>query len=280
MVATFARTHKVTTVPGFVAALNNRAQSLGHGALPRGELFRRVQRGINNFHADQVAKPKKAITLADLIAFHQHLDHTTFEGARNWCACTFAFFGLLRINEYANGHLKHGHVQATAHGVALTILYSKTSLLPARVDVASRTDQLCPLRALAAYKAFFTAYPALPQKPSDPLFLTRRTPTSYHPMTDAEFIAVVRGLLQLASPNSDTTLYAGHSFRRGGTSALKLAGVDDSVIQRHGRWRSDAYRGYIDVDHNIALRLLATQSIPSTSSTSPQPSTRSSTPRL
>jgi hypothetical protein len=43
---------------------------------------------------------------------------------------------------------------------------------------------------------------------------------------------------------------------------MKLAGVHDSVIQRHGRWRSDAYRNYIDVDHNIALRLIATQSIP------------------
>ena len=81
-------------------------------------------------------------------------------------------------------------------------------------------------------------------------------------MADTEFIAVIRGLLQRAYPGSDAAQYAGHSFRRGGTSALKLAGVSDSIIQQHGRWRSDVFRDYIDVEHNIALRLLATQSLP------------------
>jgi hypothetical protein len=85
-------------------------------------------------------------------------------------------------------------------------------------------------------------------------------------MSDMEFITIVRRLMQRASPGCDPTQYAGHSFRRGGTSALKLAGVADSIIQLHGRWRSDAYRAYIDVDHNIALRLLATQALPSVSS--------------
>jgi hypothetical protein len=96
VVATFARSHKVTTVPGFVAAVAHRACRLKHGELPRHELFRRVMRGIENFHADQVATPKTALTMADLVAFHSLLDHSTFEGARNWCACTLAFFGLLR----------------------------------------------------------------------------------------------------------------------------------------------------------------------------------------
>ena len=265
-VATFARSHKVTTVAGFVAAVANRAHSLGHGELPRHELFRRVMRGIENFHADQVAKPKTAITMADLLAFHTLLDHSTFEGARNWCACTLAFFGLLRINEYTNGHLRHRHVQHTAAGVMLTIAYSKTSLPPARVDVASRTDVLCPSRALSQYLAFFSAYPGLPHNPDDALFITRRIPAGFRPMSDMEFKAIVRSLLQRASPGCDLTQYAGHSFRRGGTSALKLAGVADSIIQLHGRWKFDAYRAYIDVDHSIALRLLATQALPSLSS--------------
>jgi hypothetical protein len=249
-------------VPGFVAAIANRAHSLGHGDLPRHELFRRVMRGIENFHADQVATPKKAITMADLLAFHRFVDHSTFEGARNWCACTLAFFGLLRINEYSNGHLRHRHVQHTAAGVTITIAYSKTSLLPARVDLASRSDVLCPSRALSAYLAFFRAYPGLPHSPDDPLFITRHTSSGFHAMSDQEFKAIVRGLMERVSPGCDSLQYAGHSFRRGGTSALKLAGVADSIIQLHGRWKSDAYRAYIDVDHNIALRLLATQALP------------------
>ena len=93
-------------------------------------------------HADHVATPKTAITMADLLAFHGLLDHSTFEGARNWCACTLAFFGLLRVNEYCNGHLRHEHVQQTGAGVVIVIAYSKTSLPPARVDISSRSDVL------------------------------------------------------------------------------------------------------------------------------------------
>jgi hypothetical protein len=266
VVATFARSHKVTTVPIFVAAVAYRAHSLNHGKLPRHELFRRVKRGIENFHADQVVTPKTAITMSDLLAFHGLLDHSTFEGARDWCACTLAFFGLLRINEYCNGHLRHGHVQHTAAGVMMTIAYSKTSLSPARVDIASRADVLCPSRALSQYLAFFSAYPRLPHSPQDPLFIIRRVPSGFRAMSDVEFIAIVRSLMQRVSPGCDPAQYAGHSFRRGGTSALKLAGVADSSIQLHGRWKSDAYRAYIDVDHSIALRLLATQALPSVSS--------------
>ena len=271
VVTVYARSHKVTTVAGFISAVGYNAATAGHGDLPRGTLFARTMKGINNVHADQVATPKTAITLSDMISFHCHIDHTTFEGARDWCACTFAFFGLLRINEYANGHLQHGHVRHTAAGVKLNIVTSKTSLRPVRIDIAERADVLCPSRALSNYLGFFVRFPALPHELNTPLFITRRKTADFHAMTDIEFTATVRRLIQLTSPGCDASQYAGHSFRRGGTSALKLAGVDDSVVQLHGRWKSDAYRRYIDVEHDIALRLLATQSIPSVNVAPPTP---------
>lgn len=263
VVACYARCHKRTTVDGFVSAVANRAHTLGHGNLPRHEMFRRLRVGIQNFHADQVSQPKRAITMADLRAIHALINHSSFEGARNWCACMLAFFGLLRINEYAAGGLKHRHAQLTPTGVAVTVPFSKTSLQPTRIELASRTDELCPARALSAYLAFFTRHPALPQRPSDSLFISRRTLSEYQDMSDTEFIAIVRDLLQRAHPLFDTTQYAGHSFRRGGTSAMKQWGASDSSIQQHGRWKSDVYRRYIDVDHNLAVRLQATLSLPS-----------------
>ena len=36
-----------------------------------------------------------------------------------------------------------------------------------------------------------------------------------------------------------------HSLRRGGTTALALAGVPEAFIQAHGRWSSLEYRKYI-----------------------------------
>lgn len=38
--------------------------------------------------------------------------------------------------------------------------------------------------------------------------------------------------------------FSGHSFRRGGATALAAAGIEDHIIQRLGRWRSAAYQVY------------------------------------
>ena len=43
---------------------------------------------------------------------------------------------------------------------------------------------------------------------------------------------------------------------------MLLAEVHPSVIQRHGRRRSDSWRRFIDEFQNPAIRLLATSSLP------------------
>ena len=48
-------------------------------------------------------------------------------------------------------------------------------------------------------------------------------------------------------PTLDPSLYAGHSFRRGGASALFSAGVSDSWIQIRNRWKSECFRQYIQL---------------------------------
>jgi hypothetical protein len=75
-------------------------------------------------------------------------------------------------------------------------------------------------------------------------------------MTDADFVQHVRFLLALI--HRDPSTYAGHSFRRGGVTALLQAGVPEAAIATHGRWKSLAYRGYIDTQNNLRSRLAAT----------------------
>jgi hypothetical protein len=267
VVATFASEgHKITTVPGFVAAIAHHALSRHLGPLPRGYQYDQMMAGLRNYFGNQnVATPKAALTMSDLLAFLPFFDRSTFEGARDWCACILAFFGLLRVNEYMGSGLRMKDVSQHSWGISLHITYSKTSLIPARVDIASRADELCPSRALAGYLWFFANYTALPSRPTDPLFITHLPHARFAPMTDTEFIARIRDVIRTARPDYDVSHYAGHSFRRGGTSALKLAGVSDSIIQQHGRWKSDAYRAYIDSSNNIAVRLLATQALSASS---------------
>jgi hypothetical protein len=76
-------------------------------------------------------------------------------------------------------------------------------------------------------------------------------------MSDTQFLRRVRSLV-CSTLHGDPDKYAGHSFRRGGTTALLQAGVPEATIATHGRWKSLAYRGYLDVQHNLRLRLAAT----------------------
>lgn len=281
-IAVYADSHKVTTVPLFVSALADYTRRTFGTDLPRGTLYEQVIRGLTNYYGDtNVSAPKSALTTADLRAFSQLLDTRYFEHARDWCACLIAFFGLLRISEYMNSGLRMQHVCSTLEGVEVTVLRSKTSHVKTTIALASRPDGLCPKKALTDYLSFFPVL-RLPQHPDDPLFVTRlHDGHSVQPMTADEFIARVRDLVRTAFPNREPSLYAGHSFRRGGASALQLAGVPAAMIQRHGRWASDAYRGYLDSANSSDMRLLATRSLlPSSdqSRTSPGPVRRRRTP--
>jgi hypothetical protein len=262
VVAAYAsRGHKITTVPGFISALANHALNHRLGPLPRGVRFDQLIAGLRNYYGHQnVAVPKVAFTMMDLVAFYPHFDRSTFEGARDWCACLLAFFGLLRVGEYTDGQLRLQDVRLTSWGVSLLIPFSKTTLIPTQVDIVSRSDFLCPARAASDYLSFFTRLSGLSLRPTNPFFISRLS-SGNTPLSSVEFINRVRAVILTALPGRDPEAYAGHSFRRGGTTALKLAGVSDSVIQQHGRWKSDAYRAYIDSDNNLNARLMATSAL-------------------
>jgi hypothetical protein len=248
------RGHKITTVPGFISAIANYAITQGHPPLPRLTLFNRVKAGLNNWFGDtNVSTPVEAFTLDDLCSFHSHLDLSQFQPSRDWCACLFAFFGLLRVNEYMGGQLKQSHVRLCHWGISLTIPFSKTSLIPTSVDIIRRDDELCPQRAYAAYVKLLPRSLTAPHLPL--FFASRSSPT---PLSDSQFIDRIRSLARVALPDRDANSFAGHSFRRGGTSALFLAGVPEATIATHGRWKSLAYRDYLDVQNSLRVRLMAT----------------------
>ena len=130
--------------------------------------------------------------------------------------------------------------------------FSKTALIPAAVALVRRDDQLCPV---AAHIAYTRHLPSRLRRVGVPYFL--HSATSAAPLTDVTFIRHVRRWARdcLSHPPHD---YTGHSFRRGGASALQIAGVPESTIASHGRWKSLAYRAYFDVQFSLELRQSAT----------------------
>lgn len=253
VVILYAQGHRITTVSNFVSGVRDYALGRGHPELPRNRLYRAVRSGLDNWFGDtNIPRPKQGITLDNLFRFRTHLDLTLFDDARDWCACLFAFYGLLRVKEYTCGGLRIKDVKPRKWGVSLTVPYSKTTLIPATVDIIRRDDDLCPLRA---YSSYHELIPLSHLRPDLPFFFA--STSSFSPLLDSSFIRRVRELIQRSSQRDPLT-YAGHSFRRGGTTALALAGVPEATIASHGRWKSLAYRGYFDVQHSLRLRLTAT----------------------
>ena len=249
----YVQHHRVTGLAGFNSAIAHYAMCMGHPDLPRGRIFERVRAGILNWYGhDNVARPARGFTLQDLHAIRPHLDLRVFADARDWCAALFAFFGLLRIKEYScSGQLRE-HVSVHPWDISLAIPFSKTALIPTAVAIIRRDDGLYPV---AAHCAYSPPLPARLRHAAMPYFLHDASTSA--PLTDLTFIRHVRRWVRdfLHTPPTE---YSGHSFRRGGTMALQMAGVPESTIASHGRWKSLAYRSYFHVQFNLQLRLAAT----------------------
>ena len=164
-----------------------------------------------------------------------------------WAASCSGFFGFLRAGEFttpslqaydASVHLSLSDLAVDSHSspsmVRLRIKQSKTDPFRQGVDVflgATHAD-ICPVVAMLQYLAVRTPSPG-------PLFVFQ----SGAPLTRASLVSHLRAALQKAGiPHS---AYSGHSFRIGAATSAAQCGLEDSLIQTLGRWKSAAYKVYI-----------------------------------
>ena len=132
----------------------------------------------------------------------------------------------------------------------LTLKGSKTDPFRpgVKITVGRTRDKLCSVVAMMAYTAVRGDSPG-------PLF---KLPNGA-PMTRPYFVGKVREVLSdlgLSARN-----YAGHSFRVGAATTVATLGIEDSLIQTLGRWRSSAYLLYIRIPKDklqyISCKLVA-----------------------
>ena len=164
-----------------------------------------------------------------------------------WAACCTAFFGLLRSGEFTvpslhqydpTTHLSLSDVSLDDRHVPqivrLHIKQSKTDIYRNGTYIyLGRTDHnICPVQAIVSYLAIRGKHPG-------PLFML---PDSAM-LTRNMFASLLKEIL--SQLNLDTQQYNTHSFRIGGATAAKHAGLSIVDIKTLGRWRSDAYQRYI-----------------------------------
>ena len=166
-----------------------------------------------------------------------------------WAAACTGFFGFLRAGEFTvpsvgdydpEVHLSIGDIALDSHSdpslIRIRIKQSKTDPFRQGADIfvgATKAD-ICPVQALVNYIAVRGTTPG-------PLFVFR----SGTPLTRSALVTYVQAALKLAGMSPEA--YTGHSFRIGAATTAAKCGVEDSLIQTLGRWKSTAYLAYIKI---------------------------------
>ena len=164
-----------------------------------------------------------------------------------WAAACVGFFGFIRAEEFTvsapqaydpDVHLNLSDLAMDSHinpsVVQLRIKQSKTD--PFRQGINNflgKTDAaICPVLAIIQYIAVRSP------NPGPLLVLSEGTP-----LTRGYLVSQLQAALRRAG--LDDSCYNGHSFRSGAATSAAQQGLQDSLIQMLGRWRSDAYKSYI-----------------------------------
>ncbi|CAE8601345.1 unnamed protein product, partial [Polarella glacialis] len=212
----------------------------------------------------KTVKRKLPVTPEMLLWIWKYLDESEgrseWDKASLWCALVVAWFFLLRASEYLVQSSKTWTLDRVLRGLDFEFLSNGV-----RVDFAkdadecvaqirqSKTDQynqgttrnhyrtggaLCPLKALEDFEA------QAPAKFRDEL--KTEALFTYH---DGHSVTRenVTSLVQLAAVAAgfEASDCASHSLRIGGATALYHSCGDLAFVQRFGRWKSDAFHGYL-----------------------------------
>ncbi len=159
------------------------------------------------------------------------------------------FFGFLRSGEFTvpttqsydhEAHLSLGDIAIDSHTapsmVHIRIKQSKTDPIRQGVDtfLGATNSALCPVQALIGYLALRSPAPG-------PLFVF----SAGSPLTRSALVTHLQSALRQAAV--DPSPYTGHSFRIGAATTAAKYGMEDSLIQTLGRWKSTAYLAYIKI---------------------------------
>ncbi|KNZ77240.1 Integrase/recombinase xerD like protein [Termitomyces sp. J132] len=243
------------TIKGYLAAVRSLHvdEGLSFSAC-ESETVQRVIRGIKRYHGERERNPKQPITLEILQRLASVAGDTSnsFEASFD-AAFKMAWAGFLRCGEFTlNRGEKFSPISHLTRG-CITFLPSFESPSHVRIDLpASKTDPFrkgvsillarappnsptCPVSAL--HNLFL-----VDQKPHNaPLF----TNPDGSPLSRDVFISKLKQ--RLLDCNVDPSRFSGHSFHRGAATAAAAVGYTEHEIQLLGRWRSDAYKLYIDI---------------------------------
>lgn len=252
-VSFLSRRVSYNTIKGYLCAIRFHALCLGQPfRFNNMDLLYYTLRGIKRLQGEQFSRPRRSpitvMHLRKIFTFLRSSQLNSHDRLMYWATCTLAFFGLLRVSEYAcpriraydqRLNLMYSDIMMNTQFMAIFIKGSKTDPFRqgCRITVGRTNNYLCPVSAMNIY----LRYRGVLNGPlfifSDGSFLTR-----------ARFAAFINSVFN--NPLLNT-----HSFRIGGASALSASGVSDAQIKIIGRWNSDCFIRYIRLDSRFVSSL-------------------------
>ena len=246
---------KVKTMKHYLAGIRSYQLDLGIdcGAFSDPRLERTLQ-GIKRDHNEPERRVRTPLTRPHLVRMLNSLQTYDYDDIVTRAAFTLAFAGFLRIGEFTyraidlqmgsvfhNWFLTKSSIQLTHNEkhIELTLPASKTDPFRQGIQliIAGSNDEACPVRAMKRLLAVDTH-----RQPRSPLFCVGRREqlpfTRQHVVQKLQELGISSGL----GPAS----WNGHSFRRGAATWAAEVGISETQIQTLGRWRSDAYKAYIE----------------------------------
>lgn len=214
----------------------------------------RVVRGIKRAQGSPSSHKRLPVTAEIMKLIHSQLSLSNHDDIMFWAACTLAFFGFLRSAEFTVPSLSafNSSYNLTVNDVALDSHFHPTCM---QVFIkASKTDPFrhgcsiligkgsppsCAIDALVSYLSLRGDRPG-------PLFLQENG----QPLTRESLTQRLRLILQVAGVPGN---YSSHSFRIGAATTAAAAGIPDHLIQVLGRWKSDAYKIYIQTSKSSII---------------------------
>ena len=216
--------------------------------------LQRVVKGIKRLQGVKSSLTRLPVTPDILAVVRSSLDLTAYDDCMFWAACTLAYFGFLRSAEFTvpstssfdtRTHLAVADitVDSLVQPSCLRVHIKASKTDPFRqgcfIYVGQGSTVLCAIQAVLDYLA-------LRGKTPGPLFLlSNGQPLSRQLVTDR-----LRSIIQSAGLPGN---YSSHSFRIGAATMAAKAGLPDHLIQVLGRWRSDAYKQYIQTSSEVIV---------------------------
>lgn len=197
-----------------------------------------------NKHID-ARKPITLELLHNIIAVLKHVCNSSFE-SKLFAACfSLAFFGFLRVGEFALSANSEHHLIGIQDVVispqneimSLTVPSSKTDQFAnsTKLKIFPCSDQMiCPVRNMKYY---------LLERPkiNGSLFCH----LDHKLLTRLQVSTVLKAAIKFLNLNPDD--YNTHSFRIGAATSFSQLGKSDDEIKKLGRWKSGTFSRYIRI---------------------------------